>query len=170
MFKNYLKIVFRNLIRHPGYSVINIAGLTVGLAAFLFISLWIQDELSYDRFHERADRIYRVVRADENGEASFARTAPLFAPTLRDNFPEVEQAIRIKPSGSVVRYGENLFQENYFFFADPQVFDVFTFPLLQGNSKTALNDPYTVVITEEMAEKYFGEENSWADSNHWRFD
>ena len=159
MFKNYLKIVFRNLIRHPGYSAINIAGLTVGLAAFLFISLWIQDELSYDRFHERADRIYRVVRADENGEASFARTAPLFAPTLRDNFPEVEQAIRIKPSGSVVRYGENLFQENYFFFADPQVFDVFTFPLLQGNSKTALNDPYTVVITKEMAEKYFGEEN-----------
>ena len=159
MLKNYLKIALRNLLRQRGYSVINIAGLTIGLAAFLFIALWLQDELSYDRSHEKADRIYRVVRANENGEANFARTAPLFAPALRNNFPEVEHAIRIKRAGTVIRYGKNHFQENLFYYAEPRIFDVFTLPLLQGQSQTALDQPNSVVISEDIATKYFGAEN-----------
>lgn len=159
MLKNYLKIALRNLRKQKSYSAINLIGLAVGLAALLFITLWIQDELRYDRFHENADRIYRAVRADESGEAGYARTAPLMGPTLAENLPEVEQAVRIKKAGTTVRLDEKVFAEDLFYFAEPQVFDVFTLPLLQGDARRALNEPYTVVLTQKMAEKYFGSEN-----------
>ncbi len=156
MLQNYFKTAFRNLLRHPGFSGISIIGLAVGLAAFLLIALWIQDELGYDRFHENADRIFRVVRADANGEAGFARTPPLTAPTLRQHFPQVEQAIRLKRAGFAVKVENQVIQEDQFFFAEPAVFDVFTLPMLQGDVKTALSQPYSVVLTQEMARKYFG--------------
>lgn len=157
MLKSYFKVAFRNLVRHKSFSVFNIAGLAVGLATFILIALWVFDELSYDRFHEKSDRIFRaLLKTDSKSEPGYARTAPLLGPTLRNDFPEVEHAIRLKRSSITVRRDTDLFQEENFFYAEPEVFDVFTLPLLSGNNELALQEPYSVVLSEEMAIKYFG--------------
>jgi putative ABC transport system permease protein len=162
MFKNYLKIAFRNLRRHKLYSLINVSGMAIGMACCLLIILFIQDELSYDRFNEKADQIYRVAKIETRNDetVNYPLVFPVMAPKLKEEFPEVLDAVRFDRQSSVAVARENIqFIEPRFFYADANVFDMFTFPLVQGDAKTALQDPYCLVLTEDMARKYFGREN-----------
>jgi len=162
MLKNYLKIAYRNIKKHKGYTIINFVGLLIGLISCLLIFLYIRYEISYDRYHEFADDIYRI-----NSEVPIQRrasyinaTSPgLLAPALLADVPEVVAAARIRVNETMVSLGERRFQEKKFFYADPEVLDIFTFPLLSGDAATALDMPYTLLITEEMTQKYFGTEN-----------
>ncbi len=161
MLKNYLTIALRNILRHKTYSFINIAGFTIGIASCLLILLYIIHELSYDRFHEKADRIYRIGGEFRLGGAEWA-TATSPAPAaagFRDEFPEVEDATRFfSPGEQVTRYQDKLFNETGLFYADGNFFSVFDFELLQGDPATVLLEPNSVVLTEETALKYFGTE------------
>ncbi|MBN1274444.1 MAG: ABC transporter permease [Candidatus Aminicenantes bacterium] len=163
MIKNYLKTALRNIKKHKAYSVINIAGLAVGMACCMLIILFVRDELSYDRYHEKAERIYRLVDAfDMSGGLSryFALSSAPFAPALIKEFPEVEDAVRLIPGRRrLVAYGENKHYEDNLFFADASLFHIFTFPLLKGDAQTALKSPHTIVISEKTARKYFGSED-----------
>jgi len=162
MFRNYLKIAFRNLLRHKLYSLINVLGLALGMACCLLIVLFVQDELSYDKFHKKAEQIYRVAKIERRNDelVNYPLIFPVVAPKLREEFPEVLNAVRFDPQLSILisREGRQ-FLEQRFFYADSNVFDVFTFPLVKGDPKTALKEPYTLVLTEEMAEKYFAKED-----------
>ncbi len=160
MLKNYLKIAIRNLLKHKAYSFINLAGLAIGIACCVLIMLYVREELSYDRFHENAGRIYRVGNEGQFGSEIWkgGRTSHPLAPALVQEFPEVQRAVRFyrlyKP---FVQLGEKKFVEPRFFYADSSVFEVFTFPLVAGDPKTALTRPYSLVLTQEMAKKYFGD-------------
>ncbi|MGD8540095.1 MAG: ABC transporter permease [Candidatus Aminicenantes bacterium] len=177
MFKNYLKIALRNIFKHKGYSLINIIGLAIGMACCLLILLYVNDELSYDRYHENVDRIYRVieeVRLEGVGEESSSMPFPT-GDTLPMEYPDVvEASVRFfnfqLPSMSV-QYGrsdEKLFNEPRFFFADAAVFQIFNFEMIKGDPKTALEEPNTMVITEAMAEKYFEEEDPIGKTLRWQ--
>lgn len=160
MIRNYLTIALRNLRRQKGYAFINVFGLAVGLAACSLILLYVRDELSYEAMHTRADRIYRVhLDAALAGQTfNSATTSPPMAAALRAEYPEVESSTRVWDTGRVlVGHGDRQFYEERFFWADSTVFDVFTFPLLRGDARTALNRPNTVVLTASTARKYFGE-------------
>ena len=160
MIKNYLKIAFRNIKKHKAYSFINISGLAIGMACCFLIILFVQDELSYDRYHERADRIYRLVDSlDAPGEMSmhFALSSAPFAPMLKKDFPEVEDAVRFfLGRRRMVTYEDKKFYEDGLIFADASLFNIFTFPLIKGDPDTALEAPNTLVISERIALKYFG--------------
>jgi putative ABC transport system permease protein len=162
MFSHSFKITLRNLRKHKGISLINIAGLTIGVIGFILIALFSQDELSYDRHHEKAGRIYRInVRAVANDTEFYGAAActPM-AQALVTEFSEVEASTRLHRFGDpVVRYEDKVFSEERFWFADPTFFDVFTVPFLRGNPKTALTEPNSVVLTRSTAEKYFGTED-----------
>jgi putative ABC transport system permease protein len=162
MIKNYLKIAVRNLIRHKGYTIINILGLAIGIACSLLILLFVFHELSYDKFQEKADQMYRVYLNGkmEGQEMIGANTPAPLAFTVKELFPEVLEATRINSTGErMIRYEEKSFIEKNFLYADSTFFKVFSFPLLKGNPKTALVAPKSVVITDEMAKKYFGNED-----------
>jgi len=163
MFKNYIKVALRNISRNKLYSFLNIAGLAIGIACCVLILLYIQDELSFDRFHEKADRIYRVNSHFIIPERTmnFATTAHVQGPMFKAEYPEVETYARFSSYGSrkVIRYKENTFYEEKFIYAENTLFDVFSFKLIKGNSKDALVKPNSLVITEEIAEKYFGNED-----------
>lgn len=164
MLTNYIKIAFRNLKKYKGYSFINIAGLAVGMACCLLIVLYIQDELSYDAFHVNADRIFRVVTStSQDGMPTNANGTFGTGPAMKEEFPEVEDFVRIRKMGQGTRiyigYEDRKFYEERFFFADPSVFTVFTFPLVRGDAENALSEPNSIVITEDMADKYFGHED-----------
>lgn len=162
MFKNYIKIAFRNLRKYKVYSLINILGLAVGMACFLLIVFYIQFEQSYDEFHQNVERVYKVVRLNTRGDQVERRVntgAPL-APLMMENLSGLEAAVRLTCfRGELIGHGEDQFIERSFFFADESVFEVFTFPLVQGDQSTALKEPFSVVLTKEMAVKYFGDEN-----------
>ncbi|MCI0692138.1 ABC transporter permease [candidate division KSB1 bacterium] len=162
MLKNYLKIALRNLRKHKGYTLINIAGLTVGIACCALILLFVRHELSYDRFHQKAGRIYRVlVTLHENGKSNRHSWTPApMAPTLAEEYPEVLKAVRVETFGKpLVSYEGKQFYEEGVYGADPSLFEIFDFPLLRGNPETALQDPKSVVLSQAMAQKYFGNEN-----------
>ncbi|NUO81311.1 ABC transporter permease [candidate division KSB1 bacterium] len=164
MLKNYLKIAFRNLIKHKGYTAINIAGLAVGMACCYLILLYVRHELSYDRFHEKAERIYRVlVTFEQNGEMSspITVTAAPIAPALQQEYPEVLATVRLRETARkiLVTYGEKKFYEKNFYFADAALFELFDFPLQRGDPATALKDPHAIVLSPQTAKKYFGEED-----------
>ncbi|MDB5242590.1 MAG: cell division protein FtsX, partial [Spirosoma sp.] len=162
MLQNYFKIAWRNLVRNKAFSAINIIGLAIGLATCLLIGLFVLDELSYDRYHEKADRIVRVVfRGTMNGEQMReASVMPPVAQTLLAEYPEVQEATRLRTGGSPrVTYGAKTFKEESFAFVDSNFFQVFTLPLLKGNAKTALVQPNTVVITSAVAQKYFSNDD-----------
>ena len=164
MLKNYIKIAFRNLNKSKGYAFINIAGLAIGMACCLLIVLYIQDELSYDNFHENADRIFRVVASSsEDGIPSNANGIFGTGPALKKDFPEVEDYVRIRKMGQgkkiYMGYEDRKFYEEWFFFADPSIFTLFTFPLIRGDADKALSEPNSIVITEAMANKYFGNDD-----------
>ena len=163
MLKNYFKITVRNLRKQFGYTAINIMGLAVGIACCLLIFMYVQHELSYDRYHEKADRIFRVGLDARIGDKDFL--APISPEPMREalvtDFPEVVAATRFFTFDNVVsvHYDDRSFLEKGFFYADSTVFDVFTFPLLQGDPASALAEPFTVVLTASTAHKYFGEAN-----------
>lgn len=161
MIKNYLKIAFRNLLRDKAFSVINIFGLAIGIATCLIIMLFVQNELGYDRFNKKADRIVRVtfqglVQGEKLNEAT---VMPPVAQTLKAGFSEVQEATRIRDYGTPrLIYQDKSFKEDAFAFVDSNFFQVFTLPLIEGDAKTALAEPNTIVITKALAYKYFGNE------------
>ena len=162
MLKSYLKIAFRNLWRHKAFSAINILGLAIGIATCLVIMLFVGHELSYDRFNEKADRTVRVIfRGSIQGEKmEEAHVMPPVAQTLRADYPEVQEATRLRQYGSPrIVYGSKSFRENAFAFVDSNFFQVFTLPFVQGNPKTALIQPNSIVISEEVARTFFGPAN-----------
>ena len=162
MFRNYLKIAFRNFRRHKGYSTINIAGLAVGMACCIFILAFIVSELSYDRFHEKAGRICRVTtEATVAGDNIKVPSIPApMGPQLVEDFPEVEDAVRFrKYYTSVFQYGDRKYSEKNLIYADDSFFRIFSFELKRGNPESVLREPYTVVITEDAARRYFGGED-----------
>ncbi|OGG45866.1 MAG: hypothetical protein A3F84_17065 [Candidatus Handelsmanbacteria bacterium RIFCSPLOWO2_12_FULL_64_10] len=162
MLRNYLTVAVRNLLRHKGYSAINIAGLAVGMACCILITLYIRDELSYDRYHEKANRIFRVTeeyKNDATGEKMHAAmTAFKLTPALLNAFPEIVHITRFYRGTLLARYGRKQFLEGGFALTDATVFKIFSLPLIKGDPETALTRPNTVVITEETARKYFGDE------------
>lgn len=166
MFINYLKIALRNLLKHKGYSTINIFGLTLGMACCVLIMLYVQDELSYDRYHANAERIYRVSRqwTNQDGRISLhlGHIAPPFGPLLKSDFPAsvLEVTRFLRPGTPLVSYGDHHFQESRFFFADSTVFSIFSWELISGDRMTALAEPNSVIISESTSKKYFGGEDA----------
>jgi len=160
MIRNYIKIALRNLSRHKGYSLINIAGLAIGMACCILILLWVQDELSFDRFHENADSIYRVIQDIKFSDHSttWAITQGPLGPSLKEDFPEIVNFTRVTGRRFRLAYQDNSFDE-VLGMADGSIFEMFTFPLIEGDPQTALSDPHSIVLTEEMARKYFGDEH-----------
>lgn len=170
MLFTYLKTLLRNIKRHKGYSFINIAGLSIGIALFILIMLFIQDEYSYDRFNENYKRIYRI----ENNSGCVMPAG--IGHTLEEQIPELEKIVRIYPSygeKTLIKYDEKLLQLSNFVFADSSVFDVFTFPFLQGDPATAIEAPFSMVLTESAAKRIFGSKNPLGHSilvdNKWNF-
>ena len=163
MLKSYFQIAFRNFIKNGLSSVIIVLGLSMGLCSCLLIGLYIRNELNYDRFQVKGDRIFRVIMdysfngSPESKKGNF--TSMKVAPVMKKNFPEVQEAIRMDKYATVVRYGDKLLNEQNFFYADSGFFRVFSFPLLKGNPSTALNAPNQIVITETTAKRYFGKED-----------
>ena len=153
MLKHYFIIAVRNLTRYKSFALNNILGLTIGFACAISILLYVQNELSYDRYHEKADRIYRIV------EGSDVKTQPLLGPALKEEFPEVERFLRIQGTAGIwlMAYEDRVFYETDVAWADETLFDLFSFQLLRGNPETALKDPFSVVITRSTARKMFGD-------------
>lgn len=165
MLKNYLLIAYRNMIRGGFYSVLNILGLAIGLACFFLIALFVKDELSYDRFHSKHDRIYRVIgilELEGQGEQSSSCPFPV-APALANDYPNlIEHAVRFfnfQDPQHTLKVGETRINESRIFLADSNVFEVFDFPLEEGDRTKALNEPNTIVLTRTLAVKYFGHED-----------
>jgi putative ABC transport system permease protein len=160
MLNSDLKVALRNIRKNKGLSAINIFGLAFGLACCLLLSLWIRDEFRYDRFHKKADRIYRLEYSElkEGREVRFARTSAPAAPALLAEFPEIERAVRLGRNDFQVVCQGRQFHETVFF-ADPAIFEIFSFVFVQGDLKTALAAPANLVISETTGRKYFGEEN-----------
>src|SRR5579872_4135652 len=158
MLKNYLKVALRNLWKSKGFSAINIIGLAAGLGVCLLIVLYVIDELSYDQYNGKADRIYRI-DSDiyfNNTEFTAAVTPKPMARTLAAEYPQVEQMVRTNYQGEVmVKKGANFIQDHHLAFADSTFFQVFTVPMMAGNPKTALNEPNSIVIDESAARRYF---------------
>ncbi|MET4081823.1 putative ABC transport system permease protein [Pedobacter sp. UYP30] len=158
MLKNYIKIAFRNLWKNKGYAAINIFGLAIGLATCLMITLFVLDELSYDKFNTKADRIYRIntdIRLNGSEFKHHVTPAPM-ANVLMNDYPAIEKAVRIRGGGDMLVQKDNqTLVEHNAFFADLNIFSVFTLPMISGNPKTALNQPNTMVISESIAKKYF---------------
>ena len=165
MFRNHLKIAFRNLWKNKGFSFINIFGLASGMACSLLIFLFIKDELSYDRFHKDAENIHRVVKDFVNDDGSRlpdATTPPALAPAMQREIPEVAHVTRLFPTwgGSyLIKYGDKKITEEKLYRVDSSFFDVFTFPFVQGNAKTAFQQINSIVLTQTAAKRYFGNEN-----------
>ena len=165
MLKNYFKIAFRNLLRHKGFSFINVAGLAIGMACCILVTLFIMDELSYDRYSKNSDRIYRVVKDFVNDDGTTlpdATTPPAIGAAIQKDIPEIEHVARLMPGWGrkfYIRNGEKRFIEENVYRADSSIFDVFTFKFIKGDPKTALQPPNAIVLTESAASKYFGKEN-----------
>ncbi|WP_413667764.1 ABC transporter permease [Mucilaginibacter sp. Mucisp86] len=159
MLRNYIKIAWRNLIKHKVFSFINIFGLATGIAAFWLISFYVVDEWSYDRYNLKADRIFRVVQHGtwNGGKFNLAVTSPPYAPALKNDYAEVEDAIRIDAEGGgKITYGEKQINEGAMLFTDKGFFNLFTHHFLSGDPNTALTKPQSIVLTKTLAEKLFG--------------
>jgi len=166
MFKNLLRVSFRNFKRDIWYSLLNILGLTIGITFSLLLIFYIKDELSYDRYNEKADRIYRInsyIQEQGKDEMKWAITQFPLGPTLKQDYPEVEAATRFVGAGKTMyKNGDLRFYEDKVFFADSSVFKIFTYQFIEGDPKTALVEPNSMVLTQSLAEKYFGKNKSVA--------
>ncbi|WP_296619471.1 ABC transporter permease [Marivirga sp.] len=165
MLKNYIKIAWRNLRKHKLYSIINITGLSVGVACSMLIFLYVSNELSYDNFHENGSNIYRATREGKLGdnEFSFPFTPAPLASVLKEEVPEIEQAVRLRKFGSFSVKRPNMeqsFKEKSLMFADSGFFELFTFPLKEGNPEKQFREPNTIAISETIAQKYFPNESA----------
>jgi len=164
MIRNYLKIAFRNLAKYKFISFINLFGLSVGLSCCLLILTYILNELSYDRYNSKAGRIYRVTRTFYNKDhipnLSLGGIAPPYGPLLRNDFSDIQQLTRLLPNGTTpVKYKDNIYNEKDSYFADEHLADVFDVKMLKGDPRKGLEGPFSVMLTEEMAHKYFGNED-----------
>jgi putative ABC transport system permease protein len=170
MLKNFLKISYRNFVKQKSYSLINIFGLTLGLACYILILVHIGYELSYDSYHRNAGRIYRIAsqRVSMGTTNEFATVPAPTGPTMVEDFPEVIGAVRFSPTVKrAFSYGDKKFFQENVFYADRSVFEVFSFDLIEGDPKTALEAPFTMVVTEKAARKYFGSEDSLGKFVNW---
>ncbi len=158
MIRNLIKISFRNILKDKSYSIINILGLTLGISCSLFLIFYVMDELSFDKFHEKGEDLYRVVTeiTEVDNQFTWAVAQTPFAPTAKKDYPEVKEYTRISGSGRMMfkKGGENIYEEE-FVYADSSFFDLFTHKFIQGDSKTCLYEPNSVVITKDIAIKYF---------------
>lgn len=161
MLLNYFKIAWRNLLRSKGFSIINISGLAIGMASAILIILWIQNEVSHDRFHEKLDRIYTMNNRDHfNGEYFAWGTTPKpLGPTIKQNYPEVEEAVRVRNAGFLMTVGDKHLNVSGNF-TDPGFLNVFSFPAKEGVPDRALRGTYNIVLTEKLAKKLFGNEEA----------
>lgn len=157
MIQNYLKVALRNIKRNKLFSGINILGLAVGMACSIFILLWVQHERSYDKFHKNGANIYRLTVEISGLKASLS-VAPI-AKAMRSEIPEVKNTVMLASAGGLFQYGDRKFEERAAFFADSTFLQVFSFPLVKGDRKTALDNPTNILITERAAKKYFGSED-----------
>jgi len=162
---SYIKIALRKVKRHKGFSFINIAGLAIGMAACILILIWVQDELRYDRFHKNADQIFRINTVDTSGGQTFIQAgspAPL-GQALMEEVPEVENFVRVQAGWGNwhLHHGEKSFQEEYLAAVGPTFFEIFQFPFIKGDPKTALKDRYSIVLTEDLEQKIFGDEDGF---------
>jgi putative ABC transport system permease protein len=160
MLANYLKTAFRNIKKHKSFTVINISGLAIGLACCILLAVYIHSELSFDSYHTKKDRIFRLGEemSFNNFNAKQTATNGVIASTLKNNYPEIEETARFRYNRTTLKYKEKQFSER-FYYADPAVFNIFSWPLLQGDPNTALHAPYSIVLSQETASKYFGSED-----------
>ena len=159
MLKGYFKTAWRHIVRNKLYSIINILGLSMGIATCFIIMLYVQDELSYDKFNTNSGNIFRIVfKANLGGSAiNEASVMPPVAKALKSDFPEVKDATRLMDYGKPrIIYNGNIYKDDRFAYVDPNFFSIFTLPMIEGNPKVALQQPNCVVITESIAKKYFG--------------
>lgn len=164
MIRNYFKMAWRNLMKHKFISFINLFGLSMGLACCILITIYILHETSYDSYNSKASRIYRVTRSFNNPDGAvtlrLGTVAPPFGPLLQNYFPDIQKVTRLLPSGKTpVKYEDKVFNEQQVFFADENFMDVFDVDVTKGNPKKSLQDPFTVMLSENMAKKYFGAED-----------
>lgn len=156
-----MKIAFRNIIKYKGYSAINIVGLAIGMACCILILIWVQHELSFNRFHENKDSIYRAYQINRHagGTTPFSNLPQPVGPELQRTVPEIRLGIRVLDGDFAVKYDEKIFNEHGVLWVDPAFFDIFSFPFMKGNPQSSFADPYSVVLTQSTAEKYFGKDD-----------
>ncbi len=163
MIYNYIKIAIRNLKRNKIYSFINIAGLSIGLACCMLILLYNKDEVSYDRFHKNAAEIYRITSKNMDSSGKVTRTSGITGmmpgPAFKREIPEVKDFVRVQSERLAVKIGTTIYEQDGLY-ADDNFFNVFTFPMKSGDPATALKDLHAVVLSEEVAKKFFGKENA----------
>ena len=162
MLKNYLKTAVRNLWKNKTFSFINVAGLAIGMAVSFLILLLVFNELTYDRFHENSGNIYRIAtRIDAEGRKLNVPSVPApFGLMLKELYPEIAEVVRLRGDYTrVISFEDKLFDESKIYYADPGLFEVFTIDVVRGDPKTMLEAPFSLILTEEMAEKYFGKED-----------
>lgn len=162
MFKNYVTTSWRSLKKNKVFSIINILGLTIGMSAFLLISLYVRHEMSYDNFHEKGSNLYRLQQNRYNkGELTtqWAAGCAGIGPDLKQNFPEVKRFVKMTPSNAVLQYENKIFKEENAYYASQYFFELFSFPLIDGVDSLVLKEPYKAVVSESLAKKYFGDEN-----------
>ncbi len=159
MLKNLIKTAFRHIVKHFGYSILNILGLTLGITSALFLVIYVADEVSYDRYHEKADRIYRVSSKISEPDDQFTwNVAQIpFGPQVVQDYPEVQSFVRfINMPRAVYKYEDKEFNEENFYYVDSTLFDIFTYEVIKGEVKSALREPNKIVLTKRIAERYFG--------------
>ena len=158
MFKTYFKLAYRNIIKDKAYSIINITGLAIGLASSILIFLWVQNELSYDKFHKNAGQIYRI--SCNLVDSKTVGTPAGMPGGLQSELPVITNTVRIQPANTtLLETGNKKFEEERVFYADASFMDVFSYPLVKGDRATALKQVDAILITQEMATKYFGNED-----------
>lgn len=168
MLRHHLLTSYRNLSKHKIYAAINMSGLAVGLASCLLIANFLNNELSFDRFHQESHTIYRIntIFTDNSGSITkMSNTPPALVPGLKETFPEIKKSTQLRyAKRSLLERGERRFYENHGFYADSLFLEIFSFPLIAGNKNTALDQPNSIVLTREMAAKYFGKENPMGET------
>ena len=159
MLRNYLNITLRNFLKNRAFTLINISGLVLGIATCVLISLFVLHELSYDNFHDKSERVFRLTEILHlpKEDRPQAVTSPPMAPALKTNFPEVENTVRLSGSSRIVSVADKKFYDTQVWYADSTFFDIFSFPMLRGNPAEALVEPYSIVLTEKAAKRYFGD-------------
>ena len=166
MFKYYLKYAWRNLKKNKIYSFLNIIGLALGLTCFTLIALWINDEMSYDKFNSNYNRIFRLTSKEktETGTVETAVSSAPMANALRNDYPEVVNTVRVDRHEEIITYNHQQYLQDGILLTDPSFFDVFSYQLTEGNKTTALNEPFSVILTESSAKKYFGDSDPLGQS------
>ncbi len=162
MFKNLVKTAVRHILKHPGYSFLNVLGLTLGITSALFLLIYVADEVSYDRHHDKADRIYRVSSKITEPDDQFTWIVAQipFGPQVAQDYPEVEAYVRfINMPRALYKHEDKEFNEENFFYADSTLFDIFTYKVIRGDARGALLEPNKIVLTETVAARYFGEDD-----------